>query len=290
MQSRCESQAEIRKKVKFGREGSVEACGRSHSPLGSPRARSKSGAFLATIMSATNQKKARAPKVAVLLRPLQRCEEELEGQMGVFVRAVSRVFFAALMAAFLSGCGFSHIPSIGDGGIFSSGKKTDGVSWTPIITEESMMAAARTNSDGPLEMAAANGCPIVQVEGGQRNIAVFEGNRVGNSGALVHRAEITKTARECQLAGGMVQVKYGVAGRVLLGPKGKPGTIALPVTMQVFDKTKNKVTAEPFTLNVTITRENPISYFAQVRDVTIQIKEGTVPQDYSIIIAFEKKL
>src|SRR5208337_4005423 len=83
MQSRCESQAEIRKKVKFGREGSVEACGRSHSPLGSPRARSKSGAFLATIMSATNQKKARAPKVAVLLRPLQRCEEELEGQMGV---------------------------------------------------------------------------------------------------------------------------------------------------------------------------------------------------------------
>ena len=84
-------------------------------------------------------------------------------------------------------------------------------------------------------------------------------------------------------------MKYGIAGRVLLGPKGKPGTIALPVTMQVLDKTKGKLTAEPFTLNVTITRENPISYFAVVRDVTIPVKEGTVPSDYSITIAFEKK-
>ncbi len=88
----------------------------------------------------------------------------------------------------------------------------------------------------------------------------------------------------------MVQVKYGVAGRVLLGPKGKPGTITLPVTMQIYDKARNKLTTEPFTVNVTITRENPISYFALVRDVTIPIKEGTVPQDYSISIALDKKL
>jgi hypothetical protein len=59
--------------------------------------------------------------------------------------------------------------------------------------------------------------------------------------------------------------------------------------MYVFDKTKGKLKAEPFTVNVTITKENPISYFALVRDVTIPVKEGTVPQDYSISIAFEKK-
>ncbi len=201
-----------------------------------------------------------------------------------FEPAVLRIIGLGLIAAGLSGCGLS-VPSLGDGALFSSRKAEV---WTPILTEESMMTAARTNSDGAIEMAAANGCPTIQVEAGQRDLTLYEGNRVGNSKAVIHHSEITKTARECKLAGGMVQVKYGIAGRVLLGPKGKPGPVVLPATMQVLDKSKGRVTSEPFTLNVTITRENPISYFAVVRDVTIPVREGTQPGDYSITIAFEK--
>ena len=40
---------------------------------------------------------------------------------------------------------------------------------------------------------------------------------------IVHRGEITKIARECQIYGDRVMVKYGFAGRVLLGPKGSAG-------------------------------------------------------------------
>jgi hypothetical protein len=202
--------------------------------------------------------------------------------------AILKSFFIGLLAAMLSGCGLSQMPSIGDGGIFSSSKKAENVAWTPIITEDSMMAAARTNSDGPIEMAATNGCPPVQVEGGQRSLTIYEGKRIGDNKSVIHQGEITKTARECQQANGMVQVKFGIAGRILLGPKGKPGTITLPVTMQIFDKTKNKLRSEPFTVSVTITKENPLSYFAVVRDVAIPVKEGSTPQDYSISIAFEK--
>ena len=191
-----------------------------------------------------------------------------------FEPAVLRIIGLAFAAAALSGCGMS-VPSLGD-------------ARTPIITEESMMTAARQNSDGPIEMAAANGCPIIQVEAGQRDLTVYEGNRVGNSKAVIHHSEITKTARECKFSGGIVQVKYGIAGRVLLGPKGKPGPVVLPATMQVLDKSKGRLASEPFTLNVTITRENPISYFAVVRDVSIPVREGTQPSDYSITIAFEK--
>jgi hypothetical protein len=194
-----------------------------------------------------------------------------------------------LFAMLLGGCGFSQMPSIGDGGIFSSSKKAGPAAWTPIITEDSMLAAARMNSDGPIEMAAANGCPLMQVEAGQRSLTIYDGNRIGDNKAVVHQSEVTKTARECQLSGGMVQVKYGIAGRVLLGAKGKPGTINLAATIQVLDKAKNKLKSEPFTISVTITKQNPISYFAVVRDVTIAVKEGTVPQDYSISIAFDKK-
>jgi hypothetical protein len=215
-------------------------------------------------------------------------EGEMEARtMRLFKPAYYRVFGLGLITAALSGCGLSQMPSLGDGGIFT-GKKVETASWTPIITEDSMMAAARTNSDGPIEMAAANGCPSLQVEAGQRSVTIYDGNRIGNSRAVIHSGEITKTARECRLSGGMVQVKYGVAGRLVLGPKGKPGTVTLPITMLVFDKTKNQLKTEPFTIDVTITKENPISYFAVVRDVTIPVKQGTVPGDYSISIAFEK--
>jgi hypothetical protein len=202
-----------------------------------------------------------------------------------FDPAVFRIIVLALAAAAtLGGCGLS-MPSLGDRGLFSNKKQEV---WTPIITEESMLTAARQNSDGPIEMAAANGCPVLQVEPGRRDITIYAGNRVGNSRAVIHRSEITKTARECQFSGGIVQVKYGIAGRVLLGPKGKPGPVVLPATMRVLDRTRNKLAAEPFTLNVTITRENPISYFAVVRDVSIPVREGTQPSDYSITIAFER--
>ncbi len=169
-----------------------------------------------------------------------------------------------------------------------SGRRPES-SYTPVITEESMLTAARANSDGPIEAAAASGCPQVQVEGGQRNVTIYERNRVGDGASVIHRAEITKTARECQPTMGVVQVKYGIAGRVLLGPKGKPGTVSLPATMQVFDKAKNKVKTDPVTVTVTITKENPLSYFSIVRDVTIPVKDGTTPEDYTISIAFEKK-
>ena len=49
----------------------------------------------------------------------------------------------------------------------------------------------------------------------------------------IHRGEITKMARECQLYSDRVVVKYGFAGRVLLGPKGAPGTVTLAVTIRV---------------------------------------------------------
>jgi hypothetical protein len=192
-------------------------------------------------------------------------------------------------AAWLNGCGLSQMTSsIGDGGLFSSGKKADTAAWTPIITEESMLTAARTNSDGPLEMAAAAGCPRLEVEAGGRYVTSFEGNHVGDAAAVINRGEIVKTARECRAGDGEVAVKYGIAGRVLLGPKGKAGTITFPMTMLIEDKAKAKVKSEPFVVTVTITQQNPLAYFSTVREVSIPVKQGTLPQDYRIVLSFEK--
>jgi hypothetical protein len=192
-----------------------------------------------------------------------------------------------LASGILSGCGMSQMTSSLGGGIFSSSKKQDS-SWTPIVTEESMLAAARTNTSGPVDMAAVNGCPTFQVQSGERYVTYYEAGRVGDTLSVTHRGEITKTARECQVVEGQVVVKYGFAGRVLLGPKGKAGTLALPATIQVTDRAKNKLRSEPIKVVVSISKENPLSYFSLVRDVAIPIKPGTTPQDYVVVVSFDQ--
>ncbi len=52
---------------------------------------------------------------------------------------------------------------------------------------------------------------------------LYEAGHTNDAQAIIHRGEITKLARECQFYGDRVVVKYGVAGRVLLGPRGSPG-------------------------------------------------------------------
>ena len=194
---------------------------------------------------------------------------------------------AVTAAAVLAGCGMSQITSSLGSGVLG-GKKAESTTWTPIVTEESMLTAARTNSAGPVEMAGADGCPAFQVQTGDRYVTYYEGGRIGDGLSVTHRGEITKTARECQGAGGEVIVKYGFAGRVLLGPKGKAGTITLPATIEVTDNARNRIRSEKVSVVVSISKENPLSYFSLVRDISVPIKPGTQPQDYRVTVAFDR--
>jgi hypothetical protein len=181
----------------------------------------------------------------------------------------------------------SQITSSLGGGVF--GAKKQDATWTPIVTEESMMAAARSHDGtGPIDMAVANGCPSFQVQSGDRYVTYYEGGRIGDQLSVSHRGEITKTARECQISGDAVVVKYGFAGRVLLGPKGKPGTLSLPATVEVTDKGHNKIRSEKVAVVVSISQQNPLTYFSVVKDIQVPIKPGTQPQDYHVVIAFDR--
>jgi hypothetical protein len=194
---------------------------------------------------------------------------------------------AVAFAAAAGGCGMSQITSTLGSGVLG-GQKKEETAWTPIVTEESMLAAARTQSAAPIDMAIANGCPSFQVQTGDRYVTYYEGGRIGDGLAVTHRGEITRTARECQIAGTEVMVKYGFAGRVLLGPKGKPGTITLPSTIEVIDNAGNKLRTEKVSVVVAISRENPLSYFSVVRDISVPVRPGTQPQDYRVVVAFDR--
>src|SRR5690606_40849560 len=98
-------------------------------------------------------------------------------------------------------------------------------------------------------------------------VTIYEQGRVGDALAVMHRGEITKTARECQIANGRVTVKYGFSGRVLLGPRGQPGTVTLPVNVVVTDGQREKVAQDSMAVSVSVAVDRPIGYFSVVRTV-----------------------
>lgn len=54
-----------------------------------------------------------------------------------------------------------------------------------------------------------------------------------NSANMIYQAAITDVTRDCSRNGGTLTMNVGVAGKVVPGPKGTPGTITMPIRVVV---------------------------------------------------------
>ncbi len=196
----------------------------------------------------------------------------------------------AATALLLAGCGMSSLTSGLGGGMFGgSAQKAE----ADTVTEADLLLAAKTNdpsATGSTNVGeVAHGCPRFIVPSRDNNITFYEPGRAGDGLAIMHRGEITKTARECQVEPGRVTVKYGFSGRVLLGPRGKPGNIVLPVNIAVTDAKRERVAADTMKVDVSVGEDKPIGYFSAVRTVTFAVPEGTRPGEFEVNIGFDHK-
>ena len=119
-------------------------------------------------------------------------------------------------------------------------------------------------------------------------ITVYEPGRDGDGLAIMHRGEITQTARECQMNGSQVTVKYGFSGRILLGPRGKSGPISLPINVFVTDAKRERITEDKLRVDASVAVENPIGYFSAVRTVTFNVPEGARPGEFEVYVGFDR--
>jgi hypothetical protein len=133
-------------------------------------------------------------------------------------------------------------------------------------------------------------CPQVVAWPRDRLLTVYQPDKVGDTNAVVHRGEITKMARECQLFADRVVVKYGFAGRVLLGPKGGPGTVTLGVNVRVAGVQQNTLASDKMKVTTTVPPGQPAGYFSLVKEVSFPVAVGTRPQDYKIFLAFDRNV
>lgn len=202
-------------------------------------------------------------------------------------RRVCALLAAALLA---SGCGMSNLTSGLGGGMFGGSSKSTEVT---SVTKEDLLSAAKADfqtASVPQPINVAHGCPRFMVWTRDDHVTVYEQGRVGDNLAVVHRGEITKTARECAVAPGRVSVKYGFSGRVLMGPKGHAGRVTLPVQVFVMDAKRERIASEKLSIDVDLSLEKPIGYFSQVKTVTFNIPEGTRPGEYEVYVGFEQNV
>ncbi|MGQ0672344.1 MAG: hypothetical protein ACT4N2_05625 [Hyphomicrobium sp.] len=195
-----------------------------------------------------------------------------------------------LATAPLGGCGLSSLTSGLGTGIFGGSSKSDTAAGAAVSEEQLLTAAkADVSSTGVGALPeVAHGCPKVTISPRDNNLTIYEPGRVGDGLAVVHRGEITKTARECQIEPGRVTVKYGFSGRVLLGPRGKSGPVTLPVNITVTDSKREKITGDKMSIDTAVAIENPIGYFSAVRTVTFVIPEGSRPGEFEVNLSFDR--
>ena len=196
---------------------------------------------------------------------------------------------AALVAALaLGGCGMSSVTS----GLGSSILGGGSASAEPTgVTERDLIAAAKAGGDSQLAFAGTDsqpGCPRFLTWPRDSHLTIYEPGRVGDGLAIMHRGEITKTARECHVNGNQVTVRYGFSGRILLGPRGNSGPISLPINVFVTDSKRERIASDQLRVDASVAVENPIGYFSAVRTVTFEVPYGARAGEFEVYVGFDR--
>jgi hypothetical protein len=180
----------------------------------------------------------------------------------------------------LSACAVSKLSNP-----FRSGSEDNSAS---AVTADRLLETAKADTGTDLPGGTSAHCPQVVALPRDRLLTIYQPGHVGDQLAVVHRGEITKMARECQLYSDRVVVKYGFAGRVLLGPKGGPGSVTLPVSIRVAGSDQKTLVTDKMSISATVPQGDPAGYFSMVREIAFPIQLGTRPEDYKVFVAFDR--
>ena len=133
-------------------------------------------------------------------------------------------------------------------------------------------------------------CPAVDIQGGTETLTVRVAAKAGETGAVRHQANVTRTARECRLEGDTLHLKVGVAGRVVLGPAGAPGSFTVPVRVAVTRGMTQVVYSKLGRASVTVPAGADSALYAYVDEaVSFRLGEGDRPTLYYVHVGLDEK-
>jgi hypothetical protein len=167
------------------------------------------------------------------------------------VARVARFAGVGVLGLALSACSM--------GNMFAPGKPSETAQLQNASATPAQISAASTNA----LPAIATECPEIKVRPGSEALFYYGGGKVGDQRSLNYQAVIEKQSRNCVVSNGLITVKMGVVGRLLLGPAGNQTSVTLPLRFAV-ERDEVAVYSERYDIPVNITPPNQSEEFVKV--------------------------
>jgi len=111
--------------------------------------------------------------------------------------------------------------------------------------------------------AIATQCPQIKVRNGGGVMFAYANDKVGNPKALQFQAVIDGQSRNCVVSNGLITVKMGVIGRLILGPSGTNAAMNLPLRF-VVERDDVAVFSQVYNIPMTVTPPSRSEEFVKV--------------------------
>jgi hypothetical protein len=168
------------------------------------------------------------------------------------------------------------------GGMFGGNAAAPSSQFANVSASKSEIAQAAPNA----VPAIATECPPIKVRAGGEALFSYAGGKVGNPNDLHYQAVIEKQSRNCVVSNGLITVKMGVVGRLLLGPSGNEKSVTVPIRFAV-ERDGSAVFSEIYKIPVSITPPNQSEEFVKVvENVAIPYVGG---EDITIWVGFDPR-
>jgi hypothetical protein len=136
-------------------------------------------------------------------------------------------------------------------------------------------------------VSADDDCPGATIRQGAGAWAQNAGPGATN---VRYQANIVQIARECALLGDTMTIKVGVEGRVLVGPKGGPGNVTVPLRIALVQEgpQPRPIISKFYAVNVNVPQGATQQSFTQVDDdLTFPLPADKNLERYIIYVGFD---
>jgi hypothetical protein len=133
-------------------------------------------------------------------------------------------------------------------------------------------------------------CPGVEVRNGAATLSIAAAGVEAGPMTTRYQVTIGDTARECAPLGGVMTMKIGVQGRVLLGPAGAPGQVDIPLRIAVVQEGVNPKTivSKFYRLPVQVPPgQTSVPYTQVEQDLTFPMPPPAVLDAYVVYVGFD---
>jgi hypothetical protein len=133
-------------------------------------------------------------------------------------------------------------------------------------------------------------CPSVAVRQGAATLAITQPGAEPGPMTTRYQATLGQMARECAALGGMMTMKVGVEGRILVGPVGGPGQVDIPLRMAVVQEgpAPKTVMSKFYRLAVSVPPGQTGVPFVHVeQDLSFPMPRGADLDAYVVYVGFD---